>query len=162
LRISPLYLLALLLTSSCDKKDSKLDTTCSDTDFLEQIVTPNLRVLSCNAISPNGDLINDNFIIYAYTVQASTGAHQPVTFTTQTLKVYTAEKRQLVFESLNYRNEFNGRDTQGKELPEGKYFYEAKLDANSVQGSLVVVRNTKSCDCRTIDANDDFLSGNCQ
>lgn len=105
-------------------------------------------------------MINENFFLLAYIVQPS-GAYQQATFATQTLKVYTAKKRQLVFESLDYQNDFDGRDMQGKELPEGKYFYEAKLDANAVQGSLVIVRNTKSCDCRVIDFGDDFLGNKC-
>ncbi|WP_408613561.1 hypothetical protein [Hymenobacter yonginensis] len=67
-----------------------------------------------------------------------------------------------MFEGLNYQSEFDGHDSQGAELPEGKYYYELTLDTNSARGTVVLVRSTKTCNCRTVNSNDDYLASRCQ
>ncbi|WP_081910541.1 gliding motility-associated C-terminal domain-containing protein [Hymenobacter sp. APR13] len=156
-------MLGLLLVIGCQKKDAQPDTTCADEDFSQSIVTPNVQLMLPNGISPNGDGLNDRFIPFAfYTNLPPVGAPPSPTFSSRTLKVYTNTGRKLVFEGLNYQSEFDGHDSQGAELPEGKYYCELTLDTNSARGTVVLVRSTKTCNCRTVDSNDDYLASRCQ
>ena len=61
------------------------------------------------------------------------------------------------YDTANYSNNFNGHDSAGKELPEGDYLYELKLDNYLVKGSVKIVRTSKACLCRVIDLDDPNL-----
>jgi gliding motility-associated-like protein len=62
-----------------------------------------------NSFSPNGDVTNDYFIIRGLPENSS----------------FTAFNRsgKKVFESVNYQNDWNGRDMDGNALETGTYWY---------------------------------------
>jgi hypothetical protein len=153
-----LYLLLLLLgLGSCEKKDEQASVTCQDINLV-QPNEPNFNLLPPNAISPNGDGMNDVFILLG----EDKVTHSMTPVTAQNLRVYRASSTTPVYEKQNYTNEFNGHDASGNELPEGSYRYEAKLNNSTASGSLVIVRTSKTCNCRVVDPSDPYLDNICK
>jgi gliding motility-associated-like protein len=64
-----------------------------------------------NAFTPNGDGANDFYVI----------KHLFSIYSINTFRVWDI-RRQLVFQTENYNNEWNGVDRQGNQLPAGTYF----------------------------------------
>ena len=79
-----------------------------------------------NGFSPNGDGTNDAFVINGI---ENLGKAE--------LYIYN-RWGQLIFESADYHNEWNGKNLQGEELPDDTYYYELKLDQESHQGFVVI------------------------
>ena len=112
--------------------DDKLNTAqitalCPGTYFVEatdingcsaEIVTAEVedRRFPCleerSVISPDGDGLNDNFIIFCADSD----------FSENTIEIYD-RWGQLVYESKNYDNNWTGQTPFGEELPEGAYYY---------------------------------------
>ncbi|WP_227699098.1 gliding motility-associated C-terminal domain-containing protein [Spirosoma radiotolerans] len=100
----------------------------SDNDEPTQVTLHSLRpeesetVFIPEGFSPNGDGINDRFVIQ----------HLPVDLTVQ-LEVYN-KWGNLVYRSVNYKNDWDGTANQGinlsaakGELPDGTYYYQIRL-----------------------------------
>ena len=83
------------------------------------VVTP-AEVLSAEDVfvpegfSPNGDRVNDRFVIRA-------GAKQQVD-----LFVYNRWGTP-VYQKEDYQNDWEGKNAQGRDLPDGTYFYQIQL-----------------------------------
>ncbi len=83
-------------------------------------VTP-AEVLSAEEVfvpegfSPNGDRVNDRFVIRA-------GAKQQVD-----LFVYNRWGT-IVYQKEDYQNDWEGKNSQGRDLPDGTYFYQIQLE----------------------------------
>lgn len=91
-------------------------STISDSMYVEHSSCP-LEIIIHNALTPNGDGINDTWVIeglYAYDAN--------------TVQVYN-KWGDRVYEKMNYNNDWNGGS-----LPDGTYFYLVRLNAPSQQG----------------------------
>jgi len=73
-----------------------------------------------NAFSPNGDGINDYFVIDGLPENTQ-------------LTIFNRDGKKL-FASGNYQNEWNGKDQDGNTLETGTYWYVLKL--NGIQSEL--------------------------
>jgi gliding motility-associated-like protein len=80
-----------------------------------------------NAISPNGDVINDNFEIPYIT-----------SFKTVEIKIINRWGN-LVYEDTNYKNNWFGTNKGGEPLAEDTYFYVLKLN-NKVRTGYVTIK----------------------
>ncbi len=87
--------------------------------------------LARNVITPNQDGFNDNFIINCADVFSNT------------LLIFD-RWGELVFEADNYNNNWQGRDMDGMDLPEGGYFYIFDYNDGSevkqIKGSITLIR----------------------
>jgi gliding motility-associated-like protein len=87
--------------------------------------------LARNVITPNQDGRNDNFIVNCADVFSNT------------LTIFN-RWGELVFQTENYDNTWEGRDLDGNDVPEGGYFYIFEYEdtgvTRQVKGSLTVIR----------------------
>jgi gliding motility-associated-like protein len=101
----------------------------------DSTVTIHLNVLgpdSCtliipNVFSPNGDLNNDLFV-----VQGLLGDNNK-------LEIYN-RWGQLVYSTPNYLNNWNGKSSDGKELPEGVYYFILTTEDETISRHLTLLR----------------------
>ena len=153
-----LFLSSLLILLFGCKKENTVSNQCPDSQLSNNVSDPDLDVLQPNGISPNGDGRNDVFFVI---VRSKSNPQNSPTFTSTRLQVMRFGNSQpvydKVYDSANYRNNFDGHDSAGKELPEGDYLYELKLDNYSAKGSLKLVRTSKACLCRVVDLDDPYL-----
>lgn len=89
------------------------------TNILSEIVTKGeakvgLELITKDAFSPNGDGLNETFEFKGLSL-----------FTTNKLFIYNREG-QAVFNSENYQNTWDGKDNNGKTVPDGVYYYTLK------------------------------------
>jgi CHU_C Type IX secretion signal domain len=148
--IYSLFLVALLcFLTGCGKKDSITNLKCCN-DINFKTVNPNHKLLFLlpNAITPNNDGRNDQFI--ALVVDTTTRPSSQAVFSVKKIKIYTLDNH-LVYENNNYLNNFDGHDGSGREISEGTYRYELELDDNTATGNLCIIRSQKPCPCRLID-----------
>ncbi len=107
----------------------KLGTCYSDfTTSRIEVTNDNLQVM--NTITPNGDGLNDTWVINGLPESGDIN-----------IKLYS-RSGQLVYESAGkYNKPFDGR-FRGKELPAGVYYYRIDLraDCNPLGGSLTLLR----------------------
>lgn len=139
---------------ACSKKGNAASNQCQDYQLSNTFSDPDLVVIQPNGISPNGDGRNDQFMVF---VRSISNPQNNPTFTTQRLKVTRLGTTQLVYDNTNYRNNFDGHDSAGRELAEGDYAYELTLDSYLLRGSFKIVRTSKACLCRIIDQYDPNL-----
>lgn len=81
-----------------------------------------------NGFSPNGDGANDTFAINGISNMA-----------TSELNIYN-RWGQLVYESDDYRNEWEGQNFSGDKLSDDTYFYELILDGEPHHGFVIIKR----------------------
>jgi gliding motility-associated-like protein len=113
------------LSTNGDNPDPDSNGNPADNDeptmITLQSVSPEGTVFIPEGFSPNGDGINDQFVV----------SRVPTNITVQ-LKVYN-RWGSLVYASDNYRNDWSGTSNQGgvgpkgQGLPEGTYFYTVRL-----------------------------------
>ena len=144
----------MILLVGCGKKEDAVSNQCPDAQLSNNISDPDLLVIQPNGISPNGDGRND---VFSVVVRSKSNPQSSPTFTSKRLQVMHFGSSQPVYDNANYRNNFDGHDSAGNELPEGNYLYELKLDNYSVRGSVKLVRTSKACSCRVIDLDDPYL-----
>jgi gliding motility-associated-like protein len=104
-------------------------TSCQDTAYVTIIVKDETNIFIPNAITPNGDGMNDVWVI-----------RELVTFPDNEVIILNRWGDQ-VFSASPYRNDFDGT-YNGKELPAGTYYYIIKLDniSESVSGPITIVK----------------------
>jgi len=73
------------------------------------VCVPDCRQYIPNAISPNGDNVNDYWILENFDDTVS-------------ITIFN-RWGEVVYEDENYQNDWNGVDKKGKDLPEGVYYY---------------------------------------
>ncbi len=80
--------------------------------------------------SPNGDGVNDRFIVPGLEL-----------FPETSLKIVD-RNGSLVFHNDNYQNEWNGISDQGKELPDGTYYFALNpgIDFEGITGYIIISR----------------------
>ncbi len=98
---------------------------CGHTASASVIVDPQCAIIIPNVISPNGDGQNDVFYI------------QGILASRSTVRIYN-RWGQVVYEKQDYRNNWAAKD-----LPDGTYFYEVKVDRDPepYTGHLTVLSN---------------------
>lgn len=97
---------------------------CSNSDSVLVTVIPEC-VKQYNAFSPNGDGINDNWIV--------TDDH----CTSSVIAIVYNRYGTKVFESKDYHNNWNGT-FRGKSIPDGTYYY--VLDITDITGKKITLR----------------------
>lgn len=85
-----------------------------------------------NGITPNGDGMNDVFIL----CEPCPGCDP---CTNMELWIYN-RWGDLVFKDENYNNNWTGLNAEGKELPAGTYFYYATINRVERTGSITIIR----------------------
>jgi gliding motility-associated-like protein len=80
-----------------------------------------------NTLTPNGDMANDNFII---------PGDQTATVHLRIMNRWG----QLIFEDLNYQNQWTGFDLDGNELPNDTYFYDFSIEGVKTTGFIQIQR----------------------
>lgn len=79
-----------------------------------------------NAITPNGDTLNESFDLSGFDVTK--------------LEIYNRWGRK-VYEKANYLNEWRGQNNKGNSLPDGVYFYVIDVSSGSSKTGWIFVRN---------------------
>ena len=92
----------------------------------------NFEVVPCTVtkgISPNGDGMNDNFDLTLY---------HPLQ-----VVIYNRDGREVFTHGPGYTNQWYGQDKNGKELPDGTYFYKITTATEVLSGYVQVLREIK-------------------
>ena len=105
----------------------------------QQVAIP---ILSCStqtqvpqAITPNGDGLNDRFIFEDL-------ENNPAAFPDNELVIFN-RWGDIVYTAKPYNNDWEGTNTTGNNVPEGTYYYVFKLDLNQgliFKGSITIIR----------------------
>ncbi len=106
-------------------------TLCSDTAFTIVAVKDDNNIFIPNAITPNGDGFNDTWVIRELEI-----------FPDNEL-VIVSRWGEEVFRAKSYANDWDGTNqNNGKELPEGTYYYILKLNDidEAVTGPVTIVK----------------------
>lgn len=116
-----------------------IDDANTDLVFTEQIEIP---LLSCvdigqvpQAITPNGDGLNDRFIFDPL-------ENNPSAFPDNEIVIFN-RWGDIIYTAKPYNNEWSGTNASGRSLPEGTYYYVFKLDLNQgliINGSVTILR----------------------
>lgn len=108
---------------------SYLKGTCESNRTAVKVVISAEQLKPSNTITPNGDGINDVWLI-----------HQIENYPQARVRIFNRLGNQI-FDSVGYGNPFDG-SFNGKELPVGAYYYMIDLmpDCKSITGSLSIVR----------------------
>lgn len=85
-----------------------------------------------SGITPNGDGLNDRFVIPAL-------ASQPDAFDDSEL-IIANRWGQVVFQAAPYRNEWDGGNREGVPLPAGTYFYRFRYGEGERRGEVTILR----------------------
>jgi len=102
-----------LTTSVSPNQTTTYYITLTDSNSCQSIdsVTITVDIPVPNAISPNGDGINDFFVI--------DGIER---FNANTIEIFNRYGN-VVFNKSPYNNDFNGKSSNGGDLPDGIYYY---------------------------------------
>ncbi len=108
---------------------------CSFASVFEVVVPglPPCELVIYNLVTPNGDGLNDRFVIEHITLPE---------YASNSVRIFN-RWGQEVWSGERYDNievVFVGRDLSGRILPEGSYFYEVQLDGRSFTGHLTLLQ----------------------
>ncbi len=103
------------------------NNNCDDKDSVQVIVKEIPDVKPVDVFTPNGDGVNDYFIIN------DIDAFKPVNLT-----IYN-RWGDIVYSSLDYKNGWDGK-FDGKILPEGTYYYLIKTGKKVIKGTLNIIK----------------------
>jgi gliding motility-associated-like protein len=81
-----------------------------------------------SGFSPNGDYINDTWFIEGLEL-----------YENSSVKLFN-RWGQLVYENIDYQNDWNGKDNHGRELPFGTYYYVLELENESTYTGDVLIK----------------------
>ena len=91
-----------------------------------------IEVIDCSipkAISPNGDGLNDRFdLTYYHPLQ---------------VVIYNRDGREVYAYGVGYSNQWHGQNKNGKDLPDGTYFYKITTATEVFTGYVQLVREIK-------------------
>lgn len=103
--------------------------------FFEVRENLDTTTLVSNAITPNGDGVNDFFIIDQL-------RDNPQDYENTELMVFNRWGN-IVYHVIPYLNDWNGKNDAGEDLPEGTYYYVLKLnlaDGEVIKGDITILR----------------------
>ncbi len=105
---------------------------CTDTDSLTLTVIADYNVTVSNLMTPNGDGYNDRWIV------------QNLENYPNTQVMVVNREGQVIFESSNYDNNWDGTNKFGKPLNDGTYYYVIQFDGSDkiYKGSITIIRDT--------------------
>ncbi len=105
---------------------------CTDEDSLTITVIVDYNVTVSNMMTPNGDGYNDRWII------------QNLENYPNTQVMVVNREGQLMYESSDYDNNWDGTNKFGKPLNDGTYYYVIKFDGSDkiYKGSITILRDT--------------------
>lgn len=119
---------AIYSVSITDANNCKEDMTYSIADSCSQVVIH-------NGISPNGDGINDVWVV-----------EKIQNYSENVVQIFD-KKGDVVYQQRGYNNDWNGTTSHGTKLPDGSYFYIVKLNStqtpdgkNVFTGTLLIKR----------------------
>ncbi|MFT4536982.1 MAG: gliding motility-associated-like protein, partial [Saprospiraceae bacterium] len=114
-------------------------TGCDSITRLDLTVVPQDVILSQdfpNAFTPNGDGLNDQFVIP--TLQS-----QPGNFPNNEFLIFSRGS-QILYQSQPYNNDWDGKSSEGQELPTGTYYYVFRYEDNGGEvvkkGKILLMR----------------------
>lgn len=111
-------------------------TFCDDANvFLDVLANLDTTTQIANTITPNGDGVNDSFIIPELVNNA-------FMFPGNTLHVFDRWGN-IVYKITPYENDWNGVNQDGKPLPEGTYYYLMQLEISGgirYSGDITILR----------------------
>lgn len=122
----------ILLGFCATLNTSLLSAKGSNASLLKKIAIINPDTLNTdttiipNVFSPNGDGLNDLFKAIG-------------NFTKLDVKIYN-RYGELIYNSVQLNEGWNGRTTAGKQCKEGTYFYIIDTDTETFKGSLTLLR----------------------
>jgi gliding motility-associated-like protein len=113
-----------VLLSGYDLDFDGIDDGCDPSINVSTIEVP-------NGFTPDGDNYNDQFVIPGLT-----------SYTSIELHIYDRYGN-MVYESANYANDWNGTSMKGNELPDDTYFYVLTLDGTENRQGYVYINRVK-------------------
>jgi gliding motility-associated-like protein len=112
------------------------DNGCTDEDDVTITILDEFKLRVYNVVTPNGDNLNDTWIIdniWAYPEAE--------------VRIYNRYGMLVYGPQTGYQNDWNGLTNDGKELPDGPYYYVITLpgddNAPSYSGSITLMRSTQ-------------------
>jgi gliding motility-associated-like protein len=114
-----------VLASGVDADFDGIDDACDEAVNLSEVVVP-------NGFTPDGDGINDKFVIPGLSASAS-----------KVLNIFNRYGNK-VYESTDYQNDWDGTSSlNGVELPDDTYYYVLELDGGEVIQGFVYINRVK-------------------
>ena len=103
---------------------------CSDVDSLTITVLVDYNVIISNIMTPNNDGYNDRWIV------------QNIENYPNTTVIVVNREGQQVFKSDSYDNNWDGINTNGKNLPDGTYYYIVKFQNSDklYKGAITILK----------------------
>jgi len=120
--------------SICDQTTVTLQIEAEVAEEIEIGEPQTFANLIPNAITPNGDGLNDQLIFPQL--------QDPLAFSHNELLIFN-RWGDIIFTARPYDNSWSGMGEQGKDLPEGTYYYILRLDVGAglvIKGEVVVLR----------------------
>jgi gliding motility-associated-like protein len=111
-----------------DSRDSKLNSSSIITVYVLDEVEANQKLPVSNVVSPNGDGLNDAFMIDNIEL-----------YQDYSLTIYNNSGLQVYQTLSNYQNNWEGT-FEGTQLPSGVYFYVFTNKTNEFKGSINIIR----------------------
>ncbi|MEM9992010.1 MAG: gliding motility-associated C-terminal domain-containing protein, partial [Bacteroidota bacterium] len=98
-------------------------------------VDPDARTSTYNAITPNGDGLNDMFVFDILALGSERYQNSEL--------IIFNRWGDVVFEQTSYDNTWGGQSSSGSDLPEGTYYFILRLnagDGNVLRGDVAIIR----------------------
>ena len=103
--------------------------------LLEREILIDTTVTVPNGITPNGDQVNDYFVIPIL-------EERPEDFPNSEMIIFN-RWGDIVYQAQPYLNDWGGTNEAGKELPQGTYYYVLRLDLNAgeiLKGDVTIIK----------------------
>lgn len=121
----------IILLSTCKKKQSFDESFCDCAETPVVVDIEDIQILIPNIITPNGDQINDLWIIQVKQIDSLS---PPVIIEVEISK---EETKNIIYQSSQYQGEWNGW-LNGEVLPNGKYLFKITILESIIEGYVCI------------------------